>query len=92
MGALEAAVRTGDAAELQRVAHMLKGAVDSCGAPRAFDAALLLERMGRTRDLGGARDAFATLTREIDRARPELATFVASPAVSTTPATEGSRV
>jgi len=90
MGALEGAVKGGDAAELQRVAHMVKGAVDSCGAPRAFDAALLLERMGRTRDLGGARDAFATLTREIERVRPELAAFVDRPAPRVN--VEGSRV
>ena len=31
---------------LQRLAHAVKGAVDSCGASAAFDAAMLLERIG----------------------------------------------
>ncbi len=73
------ALRRGDAAEVDRLAHTIKGAVDSCGAARAYDAAMLLERMGRGGDLGGAPTAYATLDREIAQVLPELAAYAGKP-------------
>jgi signal transduction histidine kinase/DNA-binding response OmpR family regulator/HPt (histidine-containing phosphotransfer) domain-containing protein len=73
---LDGAVKRGHADEVQRLAHTIKGAVDSCGASRAYDAAMLLERMGREGQLGEAPAAYTTLSRELGRARPELAAYL----------------
>jgi HPt (histidine-containing phosphotransfer) domain-containing protein len=62
---------------VQRIAHTVKGAVDSCGASRAYDAAMVLERMGRGGEFEDAMTVYATLEREVQRALPELAAFVA---------------
>ena len=64
---------------MQRLAHTIKGAVDSCGASRAYDAAMVLERMGRGGELDGAPAAYATLGREIERVLPELAVYAGKP-------------
>jgi two-component system sensor histidine kinase/response regulator len=77
MRELEGAIQRGDAALVQRLAHTIKGAVDSCGASRAYDAAMLLERMGRGGDLRRAREGYATLDGELDRVRPELLAYLA---------------
>ena len=73
------ALGRGDAAEVHRLAHTIKGAVDSCGAARAYDAAMLLERMGRGGDLGGAPAAYATLDRELAHVLPALAVYAGKP-------------
>jgi signal transduction histidine kinase/CheY-like chemotaxis protein len=77
MRELGSAVRRGDAVEVHRIAHTIKGAVDSCGASRAYDAAMVLERMGRGGEFDDALAVFATLEREIARALPELTAFAA---------------
>jgi CheY-like chemotaxis protein len=79
MQELGSALGRGDAGEVHRLAHTIKGAVDSCGAARAYDAAMLLERMGRQGDLGGAPAAYATLDREITQVLPELAVYAGKP-------------
>jgi two-component system sensor histidine kinase/response regulator len=76
MQALRAAVDGRDAAAVRRVAHAVKGAVDSCGASGAFDAAMLLERVGVSGDLAGAPAALAALERRIERARAELGAYL----------------
>jgi HPt (histidine-containing phosphotransfer) domain-containing protein len=77
MRALGSAIRRGDAVEVHRIAHTVKGAVDSCGASRAYDAAMVLERMGRGGEFDDALTVYATLEREIERALPELSAFAA---------------
>jgi len=72
---LGSALGRGDAVEVHRLAHTIKGAVDSCGAARAYDAAMVLERMGRQGDLAAAAAAYAALDREIARVLPELADY-----------------
>ena len=64
-------------AEVQRLAHTIKGAVDSCGATQAYDAAMLLERMGRGGEFEGARAQYAKLDQELARVRPELVVYIA---------------
>jgi HPt (histidine-containing phosphotransfer) domain-containing protein len=59
------AVEAGDAALVGRAAHTLKGAVSNFGARAAADAALCLERMGRSGDLGDVSPALATLEVEM---------------------------
>jgi CheY-like chemotaxis protein len=73
---LDQAIQRGHADEVQRLAHTIKGAVDSCGASRAYDAAMLLERMGRDGELGEGQAAYATLSRELGRVRPELVAYL----------------
>jgi signal transduction histidine kinase/CheY-like chemotaxis protein/HPt (histidine-containing phosphotransfer) domain-containing protein len=69
---IRAAIVAGDPAKLKRAAHTLKGAVDSCGASRAYDFALRLERMGGEGRINGSEDIFATLELEIERLLPAL--------------------
>jgi CheY-like chemotaxis protein len=76
MQTLRAALERRDAASLRLTAHAVKGAVDSCGASSAFDAAMLLERIAATGDLGGAPVALAVLERRIERARAELVAYL----------------
>src|SRR6202012_5170942 len=51
---LRVAVGARDAARLQRAAHTLKGALDSCGASSAVGEARELERLGREGKLDGS--------------------------------------
>jgi hypothetical protein len=48
------------------------------GAKNAFDAAFLLEQMGRSGNLSGATDALATLEESLGRLSPALRRFAAS--------------
>jgi CheY-like chemotaxis protein len=73
--AVEQAIAGADAGELQRVAHTIKGAVASCGAHAAADLALVLERMGRDGELGGAERTARTLGEALERLRPALTAF-----------------
>jgi CheY-like chemotaxis protein len=75
LAAVRAAVAAGDPAALKRAAHVVKGAVDNCGASAAFDAALRLERMGSEGRLNEAEDALATLEGELGHLQPALAAF-----------------
>ena len=77
MQALRGALERRDAAALRITAHAVKGAVDSCGASGAFDAAMLLERIGAEGNLACAPAALAVLERRIERARVELGAYLA---------------
>jgi HPt (histidine-containing phosphotransfer) domain-containing protein len=76
MKGLRTALDRGDAVELARVAHAIKGAVDSCGASGAFDAAMLVERIGAAGELSRAAAAVSALDGRIERARAELGAYV----------------
>jgi CheY-like chemotaxis protein len=73
---MRAAIEAGDSAELQRVAHMLKGAVLHYGAQTAMDLALILERMGREGDIASAPTALDELELTIKRMIPDLEKFL----------------
>ena len=62
----------GDGASLERHAHSLKGSVSTFGAQEVFDAALALEKQGRTRDLSTAEASLRDLEQALDALRPEL--------------------
>jgi len=83
MQALRGAVDRRDAPALRITAHAVKGAVDSCGASGAFDAAMLLERIGAEGNLAAAPAALAVLDRRIERARAELGAYLARDSAST---------
>lgn len=70
--AVRQAVQSGDAVALEQSAHTLKGSVANFAAQRARDALLVLEQMGRARDLSGSQAALAHLETELDALLPEL--------------------
>ena len=76
MQALRGALDRRDAAALRITAHAIKGAVDSCGASGAFDAAMLLERIGAEGNLAAAPAAMVVLERRIERALVELSAYL----------------
>jgi PAS domain S-box-containing protein len=55
------AIKRGDGARLEHVAHSLKGAIGNFGVLSATDAALQLEVKGRMKDLAEADKAYAIL-------------------------------
>ncbi len=66
------AVARGDQSGLERHAHSLKGSVSTFGAQEAFDAALALEKQGRTGDLAAAADGLRRLEHALMTLRPGL--------------------
>ncbi len=77
MAEIRVALEKGDARALERGAHSLKGSVGNFGAATAFQAALRLEMIGRSRNLTGADQAFADLVGALDSLRPVLAELCA---------------
>ena len=65
LSVIREAVSNGDGVHLERAAHLLKGSVGSLGAPGAFHAAHLLEKMGRKNNLSGAPEALARLEEKL---------------------------
>ncbi|TMK31744.1 MAG: response regulator [Actinobacteria bacterium] len=72
MDAIRRAIASGDAQELMREAHTLKGALKVLGAAAAAGLAQDLETRGGDGDLNGAREAGAALERAMDRLTQEL--------------------
>jgi len=72
MDAIRKAIAGGDAQELMREAHTLKGALKVLGAAAAAGLALELETLGREGDMSRARNAGAALQRAMDRLTQEL--------------------
>jgi HPt (histidine-containing phosphotransfer) domain-containing protein len=63
---LAAAIQNGDAADLERAAHKIKGSALQFSGLSAAAAALDLEQMGRRGALAGAEAALERLRQEID--------------------------
>jgi len=61
------ATRAGNATELGRAAHALKGAVANFSAEPAVRTAARLENMGRTGDVSGAAECCEELANELGR-------------------------
>ncbi len=66
------AVTALDADGLQRAAHTLKGSVSNFGADAAYNAAFVLEMMGRTRDLAQVERGLAELDEALQYIHPAL--------------------
>jgi len=69
---LRQAVNAGDARQIERTAHGLKGSVSNFGAGPAVDAALELETMGRAQKLMEVEQVLRTLELALAALRPEL--------------------
>jgi two-component system, sensor histidine kinase and response regulator len=70
------AIERGQAADLKRAAHNIKGSMGHFGARRAFEAAQKLEMVGRSGILAGADEARAHLEAELEYLQPALTAFV----------------
>jgi signal transduction histidine kinase/CheY-like chemotaxis protein len=73
------AVARSDAADLNFVAHSLKGISAQLGVVRVAEISAQLERMGAEAELGGAEQLLAALERELERAVPPLEKERAAP-------------
>ena len=69
---LREAVASGEPEDLERAAHALKGASGNVGARRMSRVAADLQEIGASGDLSGAAAKVEALSREFERARPEL--------------------
>ncbi len=78
---IQESVEQGSPDDLQRSAHSLKGSVGNFAAEDTFEASLLLETMGRNKNLTGAQDALTVLQNELSRLSNEL-TLIKSELVS----------
>jgi HPt (histidine-containing phosphotransfer) domain-containing protein len=67
------AVTSQDAGGLERAAHKLKGTVSIFGSRAATQAALVLETMGRERDLRHAEEALPRLKEQMEALEKALA-------------------
>jgi CheY-like chemotaxis protein len=76
MAELRQAIAEGNAVEVKRLGHTLKGSLGHFGVAAGFEAAYQLEMLGRDGILNGAPDACAALAAELERLRPVLAAFV----------------
>jgi HPt (histidine-containing phosphotransfer) domain-containing protein len=72
MDDLRTAVGKGDSAAVTSIAHTLKGGCGNFFAKAAFEAALLLENMGKQGDVSGAEDGLRKLQQELDRLKEAL--------------------
>ena len=72
MSKIQKAIVVNDACGLERAAHSLKGSVANFGSDAAYQAALDLEQIGRSRNLEGVADALAHLIAVMSYVCPEL--------------------
>ncbi len=73
LGEIRSALDAADPVRLERAAHTLKGSAGNFGAESAVQAALHLETLGRTRNLGPAEEAWQRLRNEMALLHPALA-------------------
>lgn len=66
MAAIEEAIRNKNSEKIGKTSHTIKGAIANFSADRAFNAALMLEKFGKSNDLEKVEDAFITLSSEIE--------------------------
>jgi PAS domain S-box-containing protein len=69
---IRTAVAANDASGVEHNAHSLKGSVSTFGAKDVFEAALALEKLGRSGNLSGAQDGLRTLESALQDLRPDL--------------------
>ena len=70
---IKQALAANDPRGLERASHSLKGSVANFGADPAYQAALELERIGRSNDMSHAPAAYHRLEQSLNSLQPELA-------------------
>jgi CheY-like chemotaxis protein len=76
MERVHAAIAAGDALELRRAAHALKGTISNFPAGTAGAVAARMERLGLDEDLAAALETLPILVREVDRLRTLLPALI----------------
>lgn len=76
LAALSQAVSTGDAPEVQRIGHLLKGILGTIGAKPSAELAAKLEQLGSHADLGSASDYLNPLQKQVRELSVLLIAFV----------------
>ena len=66
----------GDGKEIEQAAHALKGAVGNFDVGEAYDAALWLERIGKSGNLEEADAAYQLLEKAVEGLRPQLTSLM----------------
>ncbi len=69
---IQQAMDKNDAAAVGEVAHTIKGAVGNFGAKSAFEAALYLEKIGKSGKLSETLSAFGALKEKLEQLEQEL--------------------
>lgn len=69
---IQQAIDKNDTATIGEVAHTVKGTVGNFGSKSAFEAALYLEKIGKSGKLSVALNAFDALKKELERLELEL--------------------
>ena len=69
---IRTAVAANDASGVEHNAHSLKGSVSTFGAKSVFEAALALEKLGRSGNVSGAQEGLRTLENALQELRPDL--------------------
>ncbi len=69
---IRAALAANDASGVEHHAHSLKGSVSTFGAQDVFEAAMALEKQGRSGNLSGAQKGLSTLENALRDLRPDL--------------------
>ncbi len=72
IASIRSAVASQDPTALEHHAHSLKGSVSTFGAARAFEAALALEKQGRSKDMTGVENSLGRLEEALQALIPEL--------------------
>lgn len=72
METLRTAAESRDADALQRAAHSMKGSVSNFGADGVYQAAFVLEQMGRTGELGSLEPRIEELASALENIHPAL--------------------
>jgi HPt (histidine-containing phosphotransfer) domain-containing protein len=76
LGNITDAVMKNDSVMLARSAHTIKGAVANFSARRAYAAALALENMGKTGDMGTVEETLGTLKETVEEFRTSLLAII----------------
>ena len=76
MSDIRAAIAAGDASELRRAAHALKGTISNFPLGPARGAAAQMETFGYDGDLAGAREALPLLEQEVERLQSLLPAMI----------------
>jgi signal transduction histidine kinase/DNA-binding response OmpR family regulator/HPt (histidine-containing phosphotransfer) domain-containing protein len=78
MTAIRDAITAGDATELARAAHTLKGSVGNFGPSLVFDKALALEEAGKAGSLVVCAETFSQLRQAVEYLNAKFARFLAA--------------